>query len=353
MSSNPQDKWLTTIQNKGGNQDIAVDNQHYFSQKNLPAELIARIQQAEQETLSAKNENTMRNYRLYWRQFTEWCQQFGVSFIPADPQIVLAYLQAQSEKITDRGFHLSPSTLHNMLAAINYAHDINQLPSPTKLKQIQEYLDTINRNRRRTTMDNQKRAIVDYYLEQLIATTAEEIAPRRRARDLAIILMGRQGAFRRSELADLTLNDLEFLPDRIIVTLRFSKASQDGRHKHSKELLKDEKYSCYQALLDWIEIAGLPRRGNIQLFQSITRWDKLARPRAKQNKPVNFSGQEVYRIIKKRCQLAQLDAELFGAHSLRSGLLTQWARDGKSIFAMKQRSGHRSVTSVDRYVQTA
>ncbi|MBV7316889.1 tyrosine-type recombinase/integrase [Shewanella sp. NIFS-20-20] len=344
-------KWLTT-NNKSGIPQGLESKQAYFQQPNLPSELQARIALAQQETLSAKNANTMRNYRLYWQQFCVWCQQYGVNFLPADPNVVMAYLQVQSEKLTDRGFHLSASTLHNMMAAINYAHDINQLPSPTKLKKIQEYVDTINRNRRRTTVDNQKRAIVDFYLEQLIETTQQEIAPLRRARDLAIILMGRQGAFRRSELAQLTLNDLEFLPDRLNVSLRFSKASQDGKHRQVKELLKNESYSCYQAIEEWLAIAALPKRGNVPLFHSITRWDKLAKPRGMNHKPVNFSGQEIYRIIKKRCQQAHLDAELFGAHSLRSGLLTQWGRDGKSVFSMKQRSGHRSITSVDRYVQS-
>src|SRR5437660_339961 len=47
-------------------------------------------------------------------------------------------------------------------------------------------------------------------------------------RDRAILLVGFAGAFRRSELAGLTLTDVQFTNDGLVITLRHSKTDQEG-----------------------------------------------------------------------------------------------------------------------------
>jgi integrase len=47
-------------------------------------------------------------------------------------------------------------------------------------------------------------------------------------RDRAILLVGFAGAFRRSELAGLTLDDIQFTNDGLVITLRHSKTDQEG-----------------------------------------------------------------------------------------------------------------------------
>jgi integrase len=48
-------------------------------------------------------------------------------------------------------------------------------------------------------------------------------------RDRALLLLGFGGAFRRSELAALNVDDLEFTDDGLRVTIRRSKTDQEGR----------------------------------------------------------------------------------------------------------------------------
>jgi integrase len=45
------------------------------------------------------------------------------------------------------------------------------------------------------------------------------------------------------------------------------------------------------------------------------------------------------------------DASRFGAHSLRSGLATQAARNGASERAIMRQTGHKSVSMVRRYIR--
>ena len=54
-------------------------------------------------------------------------------------------------------------------------------------------------------------------------------------------------------------------------------------------------------------------------------------------------------IVKRRCSRAQLDPTLFSAHGLRSGYLTQAARDGVSLPETMQQSQHRSVQQAATY----
>ena len=65
----------------------------------------------------------------------------------------------------------------------------------------------------------------------------EKMAPERRGqpwrlldlRDRALLLVGSAGAFRRSELVGLNVEDLEFVRDGVVVHLRRSKTDQEGQ----------------------------------------------------------------------------------------------------------------------------
>ena len=62
---------------------------------------------------------------------------------------------------------------------------------------------------------------------------------------------------------------------------------------------------------------------------------------------------EAVSIVVKRC-VAQLgyDPALFGGHSLRAGFLTEAARQGASIFKMREVSRHKSMEVLSDYVRS-
>ncbi len=64
-----------------------------------------------------------------------------------------------------------------------------------------------------------------------------------------------------------------------------------------------------------------------------------------------LTGHAIGRIVKARAGSAGLDATTIGAHSLRSGRLTQAARDGASPWELMRISRHRSVRSLQDYVR--
>jgi integrase len=86
------------------------------------------------------------------------------------------------------------------------------------------------------------------------------------------------------------------------------------------------------ALTTWLEHADI---ASGPVFRAIDRWGRIG-TRAISNDGIND-------IIKRRCRLAGLDPDLFSAHGLRSGYLTQAARDGVPLQEAMQQSKHRSV----------
>ncbi|GGA81211.1 integrase [Nitratireductor aestuarii] len=96
------------------------------------------------------------------------------------------------------------------------------------------------------------------------------------------------------------------------------------------------------ALMHWLQRAEI-KEGPV--FRSIDRWGNLER-RALTPESVNL-------ILKKRAGQAGLDPALFSAHGLRSGYLTETARQGIPLPEAMQQSQHRSVTQAARYYNDA
>ena len=59
----------------------------------------------------------------------------------------------------------------------------------------------------------------------------------------------------------------------------------------------------------------------------------------------------IWRIVVKRCQLAGLDASKFGAHSLRSGFMTESGKQGTPLDVAMKFSGHKDVKTAMGYIQ--
>jgi hypothetical protein len=108
-------------------------------------------------------------------------------------------------------------------------------------------------------------------------------------RDRALILLGFAGAFRRSELVGLDIEDCAFGKDGLTVTLRRSKTDQTGEGRRIGIPYGSNPETCHvRNLQDWTEqgaITGGP------LCWSINRHGKVQEGR--------LSGIDVARVVKK------------------------------------------------------
>ena len=102
----------------------------------------------------------------------------------------------------------------------------------------------------------------------------------------------------------------------------------------------DEETCSGKAVRDWRETAGIE---NGALFRVMNRHEQVLGKR--------LSGEAVAMVVKRYALWLGYDVEDFAGHSLRSGLATSAAAAGKSERAIMNQTGHRSLTTVRRYIR--
>jgi integrase len=114
------------------------------------------------------------------------------------------------------------------------------------------------------------------------------------ARDRALILLGFAGAFRRSELVSLDVEDCTFSRDGLTVTLRRSKTDQDGAGRKIGIPYGSNPETCPVRIIEaWIEAAAITGG---PLFRALNRHGRV--------QPGRLSGIDVARVVKKLAQPA-------------------------------------------------
>ncbi len=134
----------------------------------------------------------------------------------------------------------------------------------------------------------------------------------RGVRDKAILLLGFAGAFRRSELANLCIEDISFQSKGMDIKIRRSKTDQEGKGK-TKAIInaKEKEYCPCAALTEWLEKSKITTGA---LFRGITKNNTL--------KANAISDDRIYSLIKHYTIASGHNFDDFSPHSLRSGFIT-------------------------------
>jgi integrase len=175
--------------------------------------------------------------------------------------------------------------------------------------------------------------------EDLIAIVSD-LSGVKGMRDRALLLLGFAGAFRRSELVSLDVEDLEFVDRGLVVTIRRSKTDQEGVGRKVAIPFARGPMCPVRATKAWLDYAGITEGA---IFRSLGRHEGVSEAR--------LSSAAVALVIKQRTRQIGLDPTKYSGHSLRAGLITSAARLGVSIWKIKAQSGHRTEAMVSRYVR--
>lgn len=275
--------------------------------------------------------NTRRGYASDWKQFDAWCVGTGLASLPADPETVALYLAYLAEK------H-KPATIGRHMAAIASAHKSAGYPSPSSMQH--RAVAAVWHGIRRThgTSQTQKAPLLTAGLRSMIESLSGRLIG---TRDRALLLIGFAGAFRRSELVSLNLEDVEFAADGLVVTLRRSKTDQEGQGRKKGLPYGSNPDTCpVRSLRAWIEASGITTG---PLFRPVNRHGQMQAER--------LSGTAVALIVKRHAGAAGLDRAQFSGHSLRAGLATAAAIAGASERSIMNQTGHRSSAMVRRYIR--
>jgi site-specific recombinase XerD len=160
-----------------------------------------------------KSAATRRAYASDWQDFAAWCAARHATPLPAHQGIVAAYLSwlAQSG--------CKASTIGRRAAAIAHRHKLAGHEPPTNGEGVKATLRGIRRSIG-TAREQKAPATADVVGAMLKHCRTDTLLG---ARDAALLALGFAGAFRRSELVALKVEDLAEVPNGLRVTIRHSK----------------------------------------------------------------------------------------------------------------------------------
>ncbi|OCJ02463.1 integrase [Agrobacterium sp. 13-626] len=202
------------------------------------------------------------------------------------------------------------------------------------------------RQRRRKS----KKAVTGDVLAKLLTTCAGDRLVDRRDRALLLLAFA-SGGRRRSEVASLRVEDLideepvhadpadASSPPLPCLTIRLGRTKTTTADDDEHVVLIGRPVT---ALKYWLAEAKIDTG---PVFRRIDQWGNIDR-RALTPQSVNF-------ILKARVKQAGLDPEMFSAHGLRSGYLTEAANRGIPLPEAMQQSLHKSVTQAASYYNNA
>jgi site-specific recombinase XerC len=182
----------------------------------VPAVLEDELELAADFAKASRARATQDAYRSDFRIFESWCRPRGLRALPATAESLCAFLADEASA------GRRASTLGRRLAAIRYFHRAAGYDTPTGDEKVKAVLSGIRRTIGAAPV-RKRAATADIVIAMLPMATSL-----RALRNRAIILLGFAGAFRRSELVALDVEDLEETPEGMLATLRRSKTDQEG-----------------------------------------------------------------------------------------------------------------------------
>jgi integrase len=335
--------------------------------------------------LAAHSTNTLAAYRADWTRFSQWCLQHRLTALPAEPAVVAAYVAEAANTPAASGrsapWHYSPATLARWVATINKAHDLSKLPAPGRSPDVRDTLAGIRR--RRATPPKRKTPLLFADLEHLVAAVEVTGWPGTPGalRNRCLLIMGWVGAFRRAELAALSVDDVTLHPDDgLHVLIRVSKTDPEAQGRtYALPYARQAGLCAPCAWLRWRSVidaadgvdggpggrAGVMRatRG-LRVDVHVCRTSQpAARPvgggtkslfrAVKANGAVGgpINGHVVAAVVKAAAVAVGFSPERIGGHSLRAGFVTQAFRSGATAHAIMRQTGHRDPKTLEIYAR--
>jgi site-specific recombinase XerD len=269
--------------------------------------------------------NTAKAYASDLRHYSHWCQANLVDPLPATVDTLAGYVTY----LADAGKKVA--TIQRHLSALKKAHVLRGMECPTDNAQFQVLLDGISRVH--GIRQKQAPAFTLHQLKQLVRALNTDTVTG--LRDRAILLLGFTGAFRRSELAALNLDDLRFTEDCVIVSLARSKTNQLGQHEEKAIFYSPEAKVCpIRSLQAWLRLLG---RETGPVFVSLRKGERLTQAR--------LSDKSINAVVQRYL------GPTFSAHSLRASFVTVAKLAGADDSEVMNQTKHKTSAMIRRYTR--
>lgn len=312
-------------------------NKHFYLRHNDALLNSTKLSmKAKQSIILSKSENTIDAYESDWSDFVDWCNYNHVEYFPATSETIVNY-------INDLADYAKANTISRRISAISENYNASGMAlNPCINPLVKNALRGIRRLK--GTFQQGKTPILLEDLEDIFEAMSHlEVPDIQIMRDKAILLIGFMGAFRRSEIAALTVEHLNFSQQGLEIFVASSKADQEGHGAIvAIPYIPNSQFCAVTAMRNWLDYAKI-KDGPV--FRGFTKTMGLRK--------TAISDKSIADIVKKYVTLIGLDPNMYGAHSLRHGFATTAASYGVEERNIMRQTRHHSVNMVRRYINEA
>lgn len=310
---------------------LSVDSTNFINHTGSTVLTEAELLHRHREFLSAATaDNTRRAYQSAIRHFQSWG-----GLLPCEAPMVIRYLLTYAAELNVR-------TLALRLTALSKWHQFQGFADPTGNPDVRKTLRGIARIHGKPKKKAKALPIED--LERIVVMLQSD-TNLQGLRNSALLQVAFFGAFRRSEIAVLTAEEIAWEPEGLVITMTRSKTDQDGEGITKAIPYGEPGSLCCPAtaLKLWLTAAEI-KSGPI--FRRITRQGAIGADAL-------YAG-SINEILKACATKACLPyvPELSG-HSFRRGLATSAYRAGTDFRNIKRQGGWRHDGTVQGYIDEA
>lgn len=298
----------------------------------IPSSLTVPQFEAQEQLLEDRfSANTKRAYMEDWIHFRDYCRRTwpDVSFRLMNQQNLLQHVMDMAtagSKYSTIGRRMSG------VLAMTRKEDRHLY----RMELIKDHLQALRR--RIGTRKTGQNPILKLDLYKMVDAIGVGYSARR-VQDRALLLLTWHSAMRREESCNLEWSDLDFREEGLNIMIRRSKTDQTAEGQEIAIVAREDGYCPIKHVLEWRQICG----GTGSLWRTILGQEKvLDRP---------LQSEQFYRRVKNYCILIGLDPTLYSPHSLRSGIITQGAKNGVPVVTLQKQSRHRNPSGLDPYVR--
>jgi integrase len=299
--------------------------------------LIERVEQRARAAQGAFADNTVRAFAADSRIFAAWCRETGRTMLPATPETIAAFIDAQAEV-------KSRATVERYRSSIAALHRAAGLPNPCADEIVRLAVKRMNRTKGRR--QKQAEPLNRTSIDRMIAVKATERLHRRVSegetetplialRNTALVAVAYDTLLRRSELVSLEIGDLERGADGSgTVLVRRSKADQEG--EGAIKYLAPDTMAHVEA---WLTVAGLESG---PLFRPLTKSGKVGASA--------LGDRDVARVFGNLAAAAGLKlSRLPSGHSTRVGATQDMFAAGFELLEVMQAGSWKTPAMPARY----
>ncbi|RED89172.1 hypothetical protein [Cohnella phaseoli] len=242
------------------------------------------------------SDSTKRLLHYHWTTFVEWCEKHEFPPLPTNEQVYSLYMTHHLFK----GSKIN--TLKMKIHAINWANNNAGFNSPYTINVQKVWFEIV---KIQNGVLDHKLPLVLQILRLIIRSLNSNSLTEKR--DRAIILIGYYGALRRSELVNLTFENIHVSESGLTIEL-FSNNSIPTETVQVAYSI-DESICPVRSFCSWKEASGLEVG---PVFRAINLHGHISDKK--------LSDRSVALILKKHLSVIGIDDTLFSGHSIRSGL---------------------------------